>query len=165
MPSDSQYLYTYVPKENTVATKGILSTRLSPSGWEKYRERTGKDTKDEVLSVLDSWDPGFKRSNAVSVLSEPIPDQADERMRDFRDSKQGFKIDATRLLAAGLIKNIRSINTGRRGTHPVTRINHRAINWESKRPGKFLFSNVPHYLVETRDGYIPPEYVEEIANA
>ena len=155
-------LYTYLPKDNTADTEGLLSTRLAPSGWEKYKGRTGKDTKDEVLETLDSWEPGFARSNAISMFSEPIPEYADKRMVEFAKAKHLYSVELGRLIAKGIVRNIRASNTGnRRGTHSVKHPMTGSIDWKSKKPGKFLFSDVPHYLVETADGRIPPEYVTD----
>lgn len=155
-------LYTYIPKDNTAKSEGLLSTRLAPKGWEKYIERTGKNTKEEVLAALDSWKPGFKRSNGISVFSEPIGPDADPEMLEFANAKQLVKLPSAKaLLLAKVIKRIEATNTGnRRGTHTVKDVSHKPINWSKKKPGKFLFSNVPHYLLETTNGMIPPEYLE-----
>lgn len=152
-------LYTYLPKDNTEATDGILSTALSEQGWEKYRGRTGKDSKEEVLAALDSWDPTFRRSYGISAFRSPIPDYADADFRAFADAKDLYSFDAAQLLAAGILRQMHGINTGRRGTHKIKRLPYKGPDWGSKKPGRFLFSNVPHYIVETRDGRIPPEYV------
>ena len=155
-------LYTYLPKNNTALSDGVLSTALTDDGYKKYIERTGKTTKQEVLDVLDSWKPGFKRSQAISVLSEPIPEYADPEMVAFAKAKQLVKLPSAKaLLLAKVIKRIEATNTGnRRGTHTVKDVSHKPIDWSKKKPGKFLFSNVPHYLLETTNGRIPPEYIE-----
>lgn len=159
MPDD---LYTYVPKDNTVDTEGLLSTRLAPHGWEKYIQRTGKTTREEVLDALDAWNPDFRRSLGISAFREPIPDIADERMLEFAKGKRLYKFDAAKLLAAGILTQMHAINPGRRGTHQVSRVDYKPIKWEKKKPRRFLFSDVPHYIVETSEGRIPPEYVEEV---
>lgn len=152
-------LYTYLPKDNTEAVDGILSTALAEHGWEKYRGRTGKNSKAEVLAALDAWDPSFRRSYGVSAFMSPIPDDAHPDFRAFADAKDQYSFDAAQLLASGIITQMRGINVGRRGTHKISRLPYKGPDWGSKKPGKFLFSNVPHYIVETRDGRIPPEYV------
>lgn len=158
-------LYTYLPKDNTADLEGILSTAKAPKGWEKYVERSGKATREDVLRWLDSLEPGFKRSNAISVFSEPIPETADPRMVEFAKAKILYSMPSAReLLKLKLINAIQAINTGRRGTHPVTDTGTRHIQWAKKKPGKFLFSNVPHYLIETTDGHIPPEYITKEAS-
>ena len=154
-------LYTYVPEENTVDTEGLLSTAMTAQGYEKYRERTGKQNKEDVLAVLDSWDPEFRRSFGISFFNTPIPDDANERFVQFRDAKRLYSIDPAKLLAAGIIVRIRSINPGAHGTHQVKRISYKEIDWKGKALGEFLFSNVPHYIAETADGHIPAEYVTE----
>lgn len=158
-------LYTYLPKDNSAELEGILSTAQAPMGWEKYIKRSGKATREDVLRWLDALDPGFKRSNAISVFSEPIPDNADRRMVEFAKAKILYSMPSVKeLLKLRLINAIRSINTGRRGTHPVTDTGTRHIQWDKKKPGKFLFSNVPHYLIETANGNIPPEYITKEAS-
>jgi hypothetical protein len=157
-----RYLYTYVPEDNTVDTDGLLSTALSKDGYKKYIERSGKSDKREVLEWLDSLSPGFKRSNAVTVLSEPIPNNAHPDMVAFARAKKLYRIKALEeLKRRKIVKAIRAINVGGTGTHPVTRVGSSRIKWENKKPGKFLFSNVPHYLLETTAGRIPPELLEE----
>lgn len=157
-------LYTYLPKDNTSHIDGVLSTRLAPAGWEKYKNRSGKLTKEEVLEWLDSLDPGFKRSNAISVLTEPIPDNAHPDILAYRDSHV-LRIlpNYQKLKRNGLVSAIRRINRGRKGTSETSRPNYRKIDWDKIKPGKFLMSNVPHYLIETTEGKIPPAYVKETA--
>lgn len=157
-------LYTYLPKDNTSHIDGVLSTRLAPHGWEKYKKRSGLEDKEAIMEWLDNLDPGFKRSNAISVLTEPIPDNAHPDIVAYRD------VHVLRLLPTyqklkkkGLVKAIRRINRGRTGTSETSRPNHRKIDWENIKPGKFLMSNVPHYLIETTEGSIPAEYVKETA--
>lgn len=154
-------LYTYLPKDNTADVDGILSTLLSPDGWEKYKERTGKTTKEEVLKELDSLDPGFTRSKAISMFSEPIPDNADEEMVAFARKNRLYSILLKELKDNGTIVQIRASNRNKKGTHAVKTPGTRPIDWGKKKPGRFLFSDVPHYLVETRDGKIPPEFIRE----
>lgn len=157
-------LYTYLPKENTSHIDGVLSTRLAPEGWEKYKKRSGKHTKEEVLEWLDSLDPEFKRSNAISVLTEPIPDNAHPDILAYRDNHV-LRIlpNYQKLKRSGLVNAIRRINRGRKGTSETSRANYRKIDWDKIKPGKFLMSNVPHYLIETTEGKIPAEYVKESA--
>ena len=154
-------LYTYLPVDNNADVKGILSTRLSKSGWEKYKQRSGKKTKKAVLEWLDSLDPTFRRSNAISVLTEPIPDDAHPEIRAFRDAHVLKVLPAyKKLLELGLVKGIVRANTGnRRGTTRVTRPTSRKIKWQDIEPGVFTFSNVPHYLIETTDGRIPADVI------
>ena len=162
-----KHLYTYLPRENTASTEGILSTRLAPKGWEKYIERSGKHTKEEVLAWLDSLVPGFKRSNAISVFTEPIPDNAHPDMVAFRDAKALYAIpEYKELIRLGVAKALRRIRTGnRRGTDSTSYPKYRKIDWEHIEPGKFLFSNVPHYLLELDKGRVPAKYVEKQASA
>lgn len=158
-----KHLYTYLPVDNTADTEGILSTRLAPKGWEKYIERSGKHTKEEVLEWLDQLSPGFKRSNAISVFTEPIPDNAHPDMVAFRDAKALYAIpEYKELVRLGVANAIRRIRTGnRRGTDPTSRPNYKSMDWEHIKPGKFLFSNARHYLVELNNGKVPAKYVKD----
>lgn len=160
-----RHLYTYLPKDNTADTEGLLSTRLAPAGWEKYKERSGKHTKAEVLAWLDLLDPGFKRSNAISVLTEPIPDNAHPKIRAYADAHTLYAMpEYKELVKLELVKAIVRANRGRRGTTRISAPRYNKIDWENIEPGKFLMSNVPHYLIETIKGKIPPEYVEKQAS-
>jgi len=156
-------LYTYLPKDNDADTVGIRSTAFSKDGWKKYIERSGKKTREEVLEWLDQLDPTFKRSYAVSVLSEPIPEDAFEDFVAFAKAKARYKLKSLKELRdTGVITQIRAINTRGRGTHTVKEPMRGKIAWDKKRPGRFLFSHVPHYLIETTNGFIPPEYIEHV---
>lgn len=159
-----KHLYTYLPKDNTAETEGILSTRLAPAGWEKYIDRSGKHTKEEVLEWLDSLAPGFERSNAISVFTEPIPDNAHPLLKAFRDRKELYAIpEYKELVRLSLAKAIRRANIGnRRGTTAIKYPRYRKMDWEHIMPGKYLFSNAPHYLVELSEGRVPSEYVEKL---
>lgn len=146
-------------------TDGLLSTADSKNGWVKYKQRSGKNTKAEVLRWLDSLDPNFKRSKAVTTLSEPIPDNAHPDMVAFRDAKQLYRLpDYHKLKKLELVDDLRSINVGSHGTHVVGDTSHNPILWHRKRPGRFLFSNVPHYLISTKTGRIPAEYVDKMVD-
>ena len=160
-----RHLYTYLPKDNTAETEGILSTRLAPAGWEKYIDRSGKHTREEVMEWLDQLDPGFKRSNAISVFTEPIPANAHPKIKAFADRKTLYAIPEYKELAKkALVKAVVRIQVGRRGTTRISAPNYQKMDWENIKPGKFLLSNARHYLIETTDGRIPAEYVEKQAS-
>lgn len=65
-----EYLYTYLPKDNTAETDGIYSTKSSKDGYRKYINRAKTDgyrgSRSSVLSWLDATIPDFRRSYAVS---------------------------------------------------------------------------------------------------
>lgn len=155
-----KHLYTYLPKDNTAANEGVLSTALAPAGWEKYTARSGKTTKEDVLQWLDNLDPGFRRSQAISVFTSPISDEAHPDIKDFRDSKELMVLppynDLKRL---GIVDAIVRANRGRRGTTRVKYPQYRDIDWASIKPGRFLLSNAPHYLISTTEGRIPPDMI------
>ena len=155
------YLYTYVPKDNTVEKDGLLSTRLAPHGWEKYMGRTNRKTRNAVLNAIDNWKPGFKRSYAISGLTEPIPEDAHKDFRGFADRQRLYRFDAAKLLAAGMLTRIEYAPPRTFRLDEVDHIEPQNINWK-KKPKDLLFKDIPHYIVETSEGRIPPEYVEEI---
>jgi hypothetical protein len=152
-------LYTYLPKDNTALTEGLLSTALAPQGFEKYRGRTGKYTKEDVLKVLDSWEPEWTRSKAISALTQPIPSDAAEDFLNFAKDRKLYSFDTKDLLKAKILAHIRRARKGR-GTDPVNEIKNERLNWHRKKK-HLLFQGVPHYFIETKDGKIPLELVRE----
>lgn len=152
-------LYTYLPKDNTAAIDGLLSTALTENGWKKYRGRTGKETKEDVLKVLDSWEPEWNRSRAISVLSQPIPIDAAEDLRQFANESELYSFDLDDLIKANLVKNLRKTNSGP-GTYAVDGLSKDRFNW-NRKPKKLTFYGIPHYMVETTEGRIPPEFIRK----
>lgn len=166
-----RYLYTYIPKHNTVAYKGILGTRNAPrSSLEKYRERvansTGKDaasiTRGDILDWLDSTAPG--RSSAVSVLTEPIPSTANADLVAFARRSRLYRLpSAARLRSLGLIDKIYKTRVGRRGLDMVDDVDYSPVVWQEKTgKGGLLFNNTRHYIIPLNKGNIPARYVEEV---
>lgn len=154
------FLYTYVPKESTVDTDGLLSTSLSRGGWKKYKGRFGA-TRKEVLQGLDNSIPGFRRSKAISVLASPIPETADSEFRAFADRSSLYRVSAPELLAAGILRKAVFIPGGRKHV-PVENLEeheYASPDWRKAKAGQYLFSNVPHYFIELKDGRVPPEFV------
>jgi len=152
-------LYTYLPKDNTALTDGLLSTALAPSWFEKYRGRTGKHSKADVLRVLDSWEPEWTRSKALSALTEPIPQDAGSDFAEFARSHRLYSFDLKDLVRAKLLAHLRRARKGG-GTDPVDTVRKERPNWHRKRK-HLLFQGVPHYFVETTGGWVPPEFVRE----
>lgn len=152
-------LYTYLPKENTALSEGLLSTVLSDNGFEKYRGRTGKYSKEDVLKVLDSWEPEWTRSKAISALTEPIPEDAAEDFLEFARNRRLYSFDTKDLIKAKILAHIRRARKGG-GTDPVDEPSKERPNWHRKKK-HLLFQGVPHYFVETTGGKIPPEFVTE----
>lgn len=152
----STRLYTYLPKENTVDTDGILATALTDDGWKKYQGRTKMKNKDAVLRILDAVEPDWKRSMSISALEQPIPEDAAEDLVQFAKDNKLYSFDLDDLVKAGLIKHVREVN--KKHTKEVQGITKHDIDWKRK-PGKLLFTGIPHYMIETKDGKIPPEFV------
>lgn len=152
-------LYTYLPKDNTALTEGLLSTALTDKGFEKYRGRTGKYTKEDVLKVLDSWEPEWTRSKAISALTEPIPSDAADDFQEFARDKKLYSFSTKDLIKAKILAHLRRARKGG-GTDPVDEVKKERLNWHRKKK-HLLFQGVPHYFVETTGGRIPPEFVRE----
>lgn len=159
MIKQASRLYTYLPKDNTADIDGILSTVLTEDGWKKYQKRTGKQTKDEVLKTLDSWEPDWNRSRAISVLSQPIPVAAAEDLSRFANESELYSFDLDDLIKADLVKNLRKTHKGP-GTYAVDTISEDKINW-NRKPKKLTFYGIPHYMVEPISGKIPPEFIKK----
>lgn len=158
-----QRLYTYLPVDNTAETDGILSTSLAPKGWEKYRERLGLPStasKEQVLAGLENWENG--RSRAISVLTEPIGDDAPDTVKEFARSHKLYSIPSYReLVKARVAEALYRVNRHRVGTTKVLDTTKRKIKWKDTAPraGGLRLSGVPHYLLVTKDGRIPVELV------
>lgn len=156
-------LYTYLPPENTVDTDGILSTALAPNGWEKYKERLGLPdtaTKADVLKGLEEWEKG--RSRAISVLTEPIGDDAPKVVRRFAENHKLYSIPSyEELVRMRLANRLYRVIKHRKGTVPADHTTARKIDWSdtAPRPGGLGLSGVPHYLLVTTNGKIPAELV------
>lgn len=152
-------LYTYLPKDNTALTEGLLSTALSDKGFEKYRGRTGKYKKEDVLKVLDSWEPGWTRSKAISALTEPIPPDAAEDFLEFARNRKLYSFSVKDLIKAKILAHLRRTRKGG-GTDPIDGAKEEKIDWNRKKK-HLLFQGIPHYMVETTGGRIPPELITE----
>ena len=156
----AERLYTYVPRDNTVHADGILSAALTGDGYEKYRGRMKRKTKEAVLRALDAMEPGWRRSRSVSALESPIPDDAADDLREFARNSHLYSFDTKDLIKAKILEHLRETNVGRKGTHEAKSVLRHDIDWKRK-PGKLLFSGIPHYMVETKDGRIPAELVRD----
>ena len=159
MMKSASRLYTYLPKDNTAITDGLLSTVLSDKGFEKYRGRTGRYTKEDVLKELDSWEPDWTRSKAISALTEPIPPDAADDFLEFARSHRLYSFDTKDLAKAKILAHIRRARKGG-GTDPVDEVGTEHPDWHRDKKN-LLFQGVPHYFVETTGGRIPPELVRE----
>ena len=156
-----EYLYHYAPLVNTIDKDGIQSTALAEHGWEKYKDLTRKPSREAVLDAIDNLKPGFRRSYAISGLTEPIPDDAAEDFVRWRARQRLYRFDASKLLAAGLLNRIEYAPPRTFRLDTVDHIEPQNIDWKTTPDGP-LFKDIPHYLVETRDGKIPPKYVKEV---
>ena len=137
----AERLYTYLPKDNTALTDGLLSTALSDKGFEKYRGRTGKYTKEDVLKVLDSWEPEWTRSKAISALTQPIPSDAAEDFLNFAKDRKLYSFDTKDLIKAKILAHIRRARKGG-GTDPVDEVKSEMINWHRKKKHLLLHQHL-----------------------
>lgn len=162
-----KYLYTYLPKNNTAEVDGIQSTAFSPEGYRKYINRAkqkgyGKPRAD-VLSWLDNSIPNFRRSYAVSFLTEPIPKTAPTHLKQFADTHTLFRVDPALLLASGVVARIAHPNKGTTGGAVVDKIQYLPVDWHVKqKKQQRVFSQVPHYFLETTKGIIPSRFIEKV---
>ena len=154
-----KYLYHYAPPNNTIERDGLLSTALAKHGWEKYDDKPGKQGKHHILNEIDKWNPGFRRSYAVSVLTEPIPDNAHSDFLKWKARQRLYRMPAAKLLASGIISRIEYSPMHTYSLEEVQDIADHDIDWSRKPEGR-LFRDIPHYMLETADGHIPPEYLE-----
>lgn len=174
---DPKYLYTYLPRPNTVPEEGILATALvdpekhGTSGWTKYLKRVAKypeytQDREGVLRWLDDSVPGIRRSMSVSVLSEPVGRKASGNLKRFARSHDLYRLEpALKLLAAGVIDRIYlAHNDGVGGGQPVPDTRKAGlVDWSrTSDSDSYLFSKVPHYFLETVDGHIPTEYARKM---
>lgn len=173
-----KYLYHYAPPNNTIERDGLLSTALQHgvdpydkegSGWRKYKSIAKESgypaTRDGVLRWLDASLPGFKRSNGISVLTEQIPDNANSALVDMRNHSVLVRIQpAAKLLAAGVVTGIwKNGPKGHETGRLVKDTSDRPVDWGSG-DDKYRFRHPRHYILQTADGHIPPEYIEVINN-
>lgn len=150
-------LYHYAPKQNTVEQQGILSTAKAPHGWQKYLQRAKAKNRQQVMEYLKGLDSN--RPYAVSMFRDPISDDAPDQMKAFRDAKQLYQVDLDKLKSLHLIA---SIVAATNGPHNVKWPMTRHTDWKNAHRGKFLFSEVPHYLVSVKDGVIPVQAVKKV---
>ena len=126
----------------------------------RYGPRANATTKQQVLDWLEKIDPG--RSRSLSVLTEPIPDTASDRLKAFADSHQLVKLPSVQILiAAGLVEPEFYKNTGGKKMYKRERISYKPIDWNQPNSG-LLFKKIPHYLLIANKA-IPPEYLEKQA--
>ena len=155
-------LYTYVPKENTLDIEGLYGPwgDSEENLVRRYGPRANATTKQQVLDWLEKIDPG--RSRSLSVLTEPIPDTASDRLKAFADSHQLVKLPSVQILiAAGLVEPEFYKNTGGKKMYKRERISYKPIDWNQPNSG-LLFKKIPHYLLIANKA-IPPEYLEKQA--
>lgn len=157
-------LYTYVPKENTLDTEGLYGPwgDSEENLVRRYGQRANATTKQQVLDWLEQIDPG--RSRSLSVLTEPVPETASDRLKTFASAHQLVKLPPVQILiAAGLIEPEFYKNTGGKKMYKRKRISYKPIDWDQPNNG-LLFKKIPHYLLIANKA-IPPEYLEKQATS
>ncbi len=159
-------LYTYVPLENTVMQKGLMSPVLLDKELLKYGRRAGSEDKEKIAAWLDSTFEG--RSRSVSCLTEPVHRQGNDVMlKDFVSSRVLFSYDVDRLVKDSVVERIYCKDGSGPGGFNETfvevsleEIDFAPLPWEkcSREKGLF-FGVIRHYMLVLRDGLIPPEYL------
>lgn len=159
-------LYTFLPKENTAEKDGILSTKLAPNGWERYKGWAKGDTKEEVLAAMDAALPG--RSSAISVFTSNPADYKGELPANIKRliaDRQLYSMPSYKeLKAAGLVTNLyKVIRNKQRTKREVQDATYNNIDWADTVPleGRNDWSRLPHYLMVTKDGKIPAEMIKK----
>jgi hypothetical protein len=120
-----------------------------------YADRAGSTKKEDILAYLESTFKG--RSRSISVLTEPIPDNANKKLLEFRNSCQHVVLPPVeKLINAGIVEEIRS---GKRPYNVVDKMDYsERIDWNRSISG-LLFKNIPHYMIVLTSGKIPPSFL------
>ena len=149
-------LHIYVEMPNTLLKDGVLSPMLAPEeNLQHYADRAGSTKKEDILAYLESTFKG--RSRSISVLTEPIPDNANKKLLEFRNSCQHVVLPPVeKLINAGIVEEIRS---GNRPYNVVDKMDYsERIDWNRSLSG-LLFKNIPHYMIVLTSGKIPPSFL------
>ena len=160
------YLYTYVPKRNTLDVDGLYG----PSGdtykhlLKRYGMRANVRSKKGILEWLERADPG--RSRSISVLTEPIPENVNKCFEDFRKKRMLVRLPSAKALVdAGVIEPVMLRNR----PWEIEMEKHRdivpdKIDWSQVNEKQVRFKGIPHWFLITKDGHIPPKYLEKMGS-
>ena len=154
----------YVPTPNTLGTDGVLSPALAPEDkLQHYAKRAGSTKKEKILRWLDASFAG--RSRAISVLTEPIPDTANQLLLDFRD-----RCDLVILPCFNSLKSHKLIDAvyyvNDKEIYKRSTIGDQPIKWPTKVNPRspYTFKGVIHYMLVLTIGKIPVGYCTIIPN-
>lgn len=162
-------LFHYCPKDNSVIKNGIYSVlRADNEVLMKYAKRADSDSGGDILQWLEKSFNG--RSRAVSCLTEPVVWKGNDPMlKDWVAGKSLFSFDLDELIHAGLVEAVYcKKESGANGENEIfqktepERIDFSPLSWHlcNKEKGLF-FGVIRHYLVVMKNGFIPPEYLNE----
>jgi ribosomal protein S18 acetylase RimI-like enzyme len=157
------YAYCYVRRKNTVMKEGVLSPSKAPlENIQHYAERAGGKDRETIVAWLDGSFPG--RSRSISILSEPIPYNANPKLVDFANRNMLCRIDVTALERDGYVESYCKPKGRGEGYPKVDGIDtQEKIPWTTTDvPEKLLFQNIPHYFMTLKDGVVPHKYVRII---
>ena len=99
----------------------------------------------------------------MSFLTEPIPKTAPTHLKQFADTHTLFRVDPALLLASGVVARIAHPNKGTTGGAVVDKIQYLPVDWHVKqKKQQGVFSQVPHYFLETTKGIIPSRFIEKV---
>lgn len=165
-------LYHYAPKENTVKEKGLLSISKGPRDLRAYAHRASSENKDDIMAWLDTTFAG--RTHAISCLTEPIKWQGNDAvLKAIIDRSTLFSFELDDLIKAGLVESIWCKNGSDADGYnekfsevKPEEIDLSPLTWEKVDATKdLLYAVVRHYLIVLKNGYIPPQYLQEEQNS
>ena len=159
------HLYVYIPRPNTVQRHGVYAPSNAP--FEKvqhYVKRTAEyyniDELDvdhkKIMQYLETWFRG--RSRAISVLTEPIPDTASERILEFRNMSDCITLPSFEELKKYNIAEACYLSVDGGKDKKVDGPDYSPVNWKQDKTPQFRFKGIRHYFIVLKSGVVPAKY-------
>lgn len=159
------HLYVYIPRPNTVQRHGVYAPSNAP--FEKvqhYVKRTAEyyniDELDvdhkKIVRYLETWFRG--RSRAISVLTEPIPDTASERILEFRNMSDCITLPSFEELKKYNIAEACYLSVDGGKDKKVDGPDYSPVNWKQDKTPQFRFKGIRHYFIVLKSGVVPAKY-------
>ena len=159
------HLYVYIPRPNTVQRHGVYAPSNAP--FEKvqhYVKRTAEyysiDELDvdhkKIMQYLETWFHG--RSRAISVLTEPIPDTASERILEFRNMSDCITLPSFEELKKYNIAEACYLSVDGGKDKKVDGPDYSPVNWKQDKTPQFRFKGIRHYFIVLKSGVVPAKY-------
>lgn len=166
-------MYHYVKKGNTVLQDGLLSFATSHSvNTRDYLKRTGFDDKQQIIEWMENCFVG--RSRGIRFFTESIKWHNEALcLKRFVDAADLFSIDIHQLAKDGLIESVwesPSVLDKPNYEHgedeildrlnSIDEIDFSPVGWNicNDELGR-RFAFVRYYLIVTKNGIIPPQYI------